>query len=440
MNKKNNPDDYPKKPKTVGALPRKTLEDIAEQQFAVWNGANKFDLLCAALTANSKASVELLLSLGAPMTFDEASVFNIVSIYFNDYRATDIKTDPQSNIRLGGTQQEGLSWLQYLMNHPSCTNEDIEKAGRRLVLDAVSHGNTDILDFLNGHPLLKNKIIDHMADMFVNASSHKHAQKSLEWTLRHFPDGIEVKNNSDETPLLMAATSGSFDRIKLLLQHGANIRARNDNGSNILHLFYTESPHAKEQQGGSKSINTFIDTVYDCAGPEQFQEMLKEFDDQGYLPIHEIANTSDPDDWTKIAPSGDIHVLTDFNDGNPNVTPLGMAFSMFDYKNAKSLIAQGADIRRLNTDGDTGWHILAQNNACYNNKKDRRNALLLAWLLMKQHISPETPNANGVRPAEVSNTPLFDRYLSKTRRKALFKKTKEITNTRTETSKRKPSF
>lgn len=56
--------------------------------------------------------------------------------------------------------------------------------------------------------------------------------------LRKQPELLEVatKSESRKTPILVAASAGSLETVKCLIEHGANLSYQDDNGYNLIHI------------------------------------------------------------------------------------------------------------------------------------------------------------------------------------------------------------
>ena len=57
--------------------------------------------------------------------------------------------------------------------------------------------------------------------------------EAIKLLVKHGAD-INAQNNDRETPLMYAASAGKFEAVKLLVKHGANINARNNFGHTAL--------------------------------------------------------------------------------------------------------------------------------------------------------------------------------------------------------------
>ena len=53
---------------------------------------------------------------------------------------------------------------------------------------------------------------------------------------------IEIRNNRQQTPLLLAVAQGHMPIIELLIQHGANINVEDEDGDSCLHLSLMKQP------------------------------------------------------------------------------------------------------------------------------------------------------------------------------------------------------
>ena len=138
------PPRYPEVPNVPGALPRARLAEVASSRLAVWQTPTDHDLLGAALTLNSRPSVELALSVGAPMEGrSDASLLYVVIRTFHDHR-----TQEEIDQGIGGCSQECVEWLDFLVDHARFPANHLGMAAPILLTEAVRFGNIPALNWL----------------------------------------------------------------------------------------------------------------------------------------------------------------------------------------------------------------------------------------------------------------------------------------------------
>lgn len=408
---------YPELPQVPGALPRADLAKAAYTEFAMWSKPTDYDLLCGAVVLNSKPSVELALSLGAPITRDSSSVLNIISTYYNDTQ----QQGPNASKRRGGTAQEGCQWLQFFLEHPSCPPQTLVEFGQVIAEDAVRWGNLAVLEYLD-HPTRLQRYLrsDVANELLFDAVSLPHAEESLSWLIERGIGDLDARDGDNNRPLLAAAAAAHLDRVRLLLDRGADPLAQNHRGQNILHQCAVAALDRLE-------LGQYVSRVMDLLPAPVVASLATQSDDCGFLPIHELAMAGAGLDWTRLAPAGKMNAFTSAGHvvqevkGAPDLTELsalGIALLMLNSQASVELLSAGARLDQLSAKGHTGWHLLA-NSFHTKSDKDVSSRRQLARVLAREGVSIEQANADGLHPLAFAETDKFSHFLARYRRRQL---------------------
>ena len=414
------PPRYPEVPDVPGALPRARLAEVASSRFAVWQNPADHDLLAAAITLNSKPSVGLALSVGAPMEVrDEASLLYVVISTFHDHR-----TQEEIAQGIGGSSQECVEWLDFLVDHARFPANHLDKAAPILLTEAVRFGNIPALDWLvsRGVSLDIHSPQHPDGSLLIQAAKLPMAGAALDWLLPRLPGQINAPDGDGMTPLLAAVDAWHEDVVNKLLACGADMGASTIRQQNALH-FASSAIMPDERRAD------FVHTILSQVPPHLLPVLKSQPDTRGYLPIHEAAMDSFGVDWKALAPDGDVDrfspVGVHMGDGDDalmvdQVSPLGIAFAMGNTKGAKELIDSGARLDRLSASGHTGWHFLT-GLSMGGSTRDRHALRDLSKLLLRAGISPEQTTDNGIHPRAFTCSPPFDDFLVRIRQRALSK-------------------
>lgn len=418
---------YPEVPNVPGALSRDRLANVALSRFAVWQYPTDHDLLAAAIALNSKPSVELALSVGAPMEVrDEASLLHFVIRTFHDHR-----TQEEIDQNIGGSSQECVEWLDFLVDHARFPVNHLGMAAPILLTEAVRFGNIPALDWLvsRGVSLDIHPPQHPDGSLLIQAAGLPMAGAALDWLLPRLPGQINTPDRAGMTPLLAAVDAWHEDVLNKLLARGADMGASTIRQQNALH-FASLAIMPDERRAD------FVHTILSRVPPHLLPVLKSQPDANGYLPIHKASMNSFGVDWKALAPDGDVDRFSPpgvhMGDGDDalmidQVSPLGIAFAMGNTKGAKELITSGARLDRLSASGHTGWHFLA--GLSMGGSTRYRHALRdLSKLLLRAGISPEQTTDNGIHPRAFPCSPPFDDFLVRLRQRNLSKMAPALTD------------
>lgn len=409
---------YPEVPRVPGALPRLELAQAARTEFAVWGDPNDYDLLCGAMVLNSRPSASLALELGAPIIQANSSMFHALSTYYNDSRQKPVSVD---QLPRGGTAREGLEWLRFLLEHPACPTGALIECGELLAMDAVRWGNLHVLNYLD-HPDRMRRYFrsSDTGLLLLQAAALPHAAESLQWLLKRSQAQIETIDSEGNTALLAAAAAAHQDRVHLLLEQGADPAAQNRRNQNILH-------HCALANLDGDVLGQYMLHVLDLLPSKVIDQLINQSDDNGFMPIHDLAMSGANMDWKRLSPKGDVdtftlpgHVVQSVK-GAPDITELsalGVAFLMLNSRAAQELLSAGASLDRLSAKGHTGWHLLACTSSA-GSASDLANRRTLARLLYQANVSIEQTNKDGLHPMAFADSDKFDRFVARHRRRVL---------------------
>ena len=110
---------------------------------------------------------------------------------------------------------------------------------------------------------------------------------------------LEERNEFDQTPLILAASSGKVDVVKSLVQHGANVEAKDQEGATALHVAIGKARW---------SVVSFLllqqpeETHESIIGATALDVNVNSSDNLGRTPLHTCAllNSSDKHTTTAI--------------------------------------------------------------------------------------------------------------------------------------------
>ena len=102
------------------------------------------------------------------------------------------------------------------------------------------------------------KWLNHQKDLVIHATILNHpcdeTVRLITYLIKSFPDLVEAKDNSRETPLFLAAYLGRTEFAKLLIDAGADQTCRDRQSNNLLHAAVTRYPLAED-------LATFLDLL-----------------------------------------------------------------------------------------------------------------------------------------------------------------------------------
>ena len=190
---------------------------------------------------------------------------------------------------------------------------------------------------------------------------HKLKLVDLDW--KWYKDG--------ETPLQMAAYFNARESVKLLLDRGADIHAKNKNGNTPLHF--------AAYYDALETARLLLDRGADIHAKDK----------NGYTPLHEAAWKNSLETARLLLDRGaDIHAKDKYDE-----TPLHWATFDDALETARLLLERGADIHAKAYDGDTPLHKAAFDDA-----------LETARLLLERGADIHAKNENGYTPLDLAKS------------------------------------
>lgn len=182
-----------------------------------------FDAINALISKNDRDTVELLLNLGAKVNYtrdllDNSPIFIASTIGNFEMLKLLVEYGADYNIK----DSKGKTVLHHLFH---------ESYFRRYILKLTQQEKIDIIDyFLNLG--LDIDAVDNDGSTLLHG--HCHGQDGTEILERLILRGaqINIPDRFGMTPLLQASKYGTIGAIKLLLRNGADLEARNGEGSN----------------------------------------------------------------------------------------------------------------------------------------------------------------------------------------------------------------
>ncbi|KAF7509927.1 hypothetical protein GJ744_007241 [Endocarpon pusillum] len=239
------------------------------------------------------------------------------------------------------------------------------------------HGNTPLMYALeNGRDLLAaTMLMEHVpraninaTDFFKNTALHKASDQQMDvidFCLGYGAD-VELKNHMGETALGVAAKEGSMMRCARLLDAGALIDARDENGQNCMHVAL--------QKSHVDIVRMFQGALRDKSG-EGLQHILLDEDCRGWTCLHTCIQKCAEDEavfhpifseWLSLCPKDWI----DHQDAN-GWSMLHMAVS-YSLECCRTLLEHGSSASLADT--VLGWTPL--HNACNEANFDIINLML----------------------------------------------------------------
>tara|TARA_B110001452_G_scaffold41992_1_gene32236 strand:+ start:2607 stop:4346 length:1740 start_codon:yes stop_codon:yes gene_type:complete len=103
----------------------------------------------------------------------------------------------------------------------------------QLVMAAVRHSNTELLDYLEAHSPLDIDTVELHGNTALNEAARVGDLAIVEWLLRHGAN-VTVHSTHGEVPIHVAAFNGHFDVMWRLFEAGAPLNGTNENGGSVL--------------------------------------------------------------------------------------------------------------------------------------------------------------------------------------------------------------
>ena len=310
--------------------------------------------------------------------------------FLNGGRLDNIKMLMQNGADIQASSSDGSTVL-----HFASRNSNQEVVEFLLKLNEISVNATDNL---NQTPLMHacydggrldniKMLIQNGADIqasnsngltVIHFASRNSNQEVVEFLLKSNKISVNAADNLNKTPLMYACYDGGrLDNIKMLIQNGADIQARDSNGSTVLHFASALSNQEvvefllKSNEISVNAINHFSQTplIYACYDGGRLDNIkmliqngadIQASSSNGSTVLHFASCDSNQEVVEFLLKSNKISVnATD----NLNRTPLMHAcFDGGRLDNIKMLIQNGADIQASNSNGLTVIHFASRNS------------------------------------------------------------------------------
>ncbi len=299
--------------------------DLGMVEYLVDKGAN--DIEIALKIAEEKRYNEISNYL-QPLVESLLEQKNAIEALYNDL-AIDTQTKEV-------TDEGMLAFANALMMKFPKVNTGIERVIETLWF-AIEKGRLDILKYL-----IRNKINLEVRDYEDDTSLLRISRKINSWeTFKYLIDhgaNINAKDRSGNTGLIIEAGNGNEERVKYLIDHGADVNAQN---RRRLTALYYAAP------SGHENIVKYL--VEYGADPNKENDF-------GETPLH-LAASSGHENIVKYLVEHRANVNVENIDGE---TALYFAAAKGHENIVEYLVEHGAD---LNKEDDTGWtalHLAAQ--------------------------------------------------------------------------------
>ena len=192
-------------------------------------------------------------------------------------------------------------------------------------------------------PVVVAKLVDGGLTADVRLKEHSpHFGGALKQALAGLGRGeFEDWNADGETPLMIAVHADAHGAAATLLEHGADLGARDNNGNTPLHKAARGNARQSAELLVSRGANVNATA------------------DDGATPLHEAART-DARAMAELLVAHGAAINAATNDGD---TPLHHTAHRNARETAEWLVRHGADIKAINKNGDTPLHHAAHRNA-----------------------------------------------------------------------------
>lgn len=412
---------YPEIPEKKGALPRKVLVDKAVEKRYCFDGDNidSFDLISAAVVLGSKETVELCLDLGARVVRNDASILNLI--------IEETYDNPGA--------QKTMEMLELVLGHEKLDRETIQEASLWCMEKALRNNNIEVFDLLveKGPDPLEARMGIQDSTLLHFICVDEGMEKAVDVILSRWPDLMETESSMGETPLLVAAKSGSIGMVLKLLDEGADPFHVNEEGQGLLHLMGWEV---------IEDVDTVVAELKSRLGRQKWERLIRQEAQGVGLPIQAMARRDIGANYIDLAPDGDVDATASLSGKQvqggeiaaEETSALGLALMEGNYKAVRALRKGGADWRKMTRRGHTCWHVWAEMTNVlhayeesetwkphhlmkvkrWDVKKSRR-------LLLKTGVGTEELSDDGQHPIMYTDHPQAKAFFAQQRKRALLR-------------------
>ncbi|XP_008209931.1 putative ankyrin repeat protein RF_0381 [Nasonia vitripennis] len=225
---------------------------------------------------------------------------------------------------------------------------------------------TEIQRLLGNTPVLlyRDKINNTLLHLSARIGNYTLTENYMD---RHGIDPNSI-NYSGETPLMLAAESNQLEIVKLLIEYGANVLCKRNDGQTALHFAIRSNNPAILNLliDQDKEILNMMDwrgiTALHTAVSRESYELVDILISRGidvdrgldgYTPLHAALKNKDTLMAKKILAAGAKNVLFEFAQG---ATALHLAVWMKSVTITRQILDRGADINARDDDGLTALH------------------------------------------------------------------------------------
>jgi ankyrin repeat protein len=286
----------------------------------------------------------------------------------------------------------------YDVNEIDKSNERSLRHGTTPLQRAALKGNFEMVKYLVEHGANVN---GRSIDGFLTLRYSDDYKSISPYLLQHGAD-INAKDSDGKTILHACSSVHNIKGIEYLLSHGADVNAKDSDGKTPLH-YVASSPYntfldinKEMSQGETTDWTTSEETIRLLldAGAD-----IKARDNKGQTSLHYAANSSNVN-VTKYLLKKGASVDTRDNDGN---TPLLSVFIKMKakgwYKEVLAIVqllsARGANMKTVNNNGDNALHLLAKSDLSW-------HYCDVAKYLMSRGVDPSVSNKNGLTALDLA--------------------------------------
>ena len=202
---------------------------------------------------------------------------------------------------------------------------------------------------------------DDYSNLSPLAWSASHGQTEATRLLIENGADVDIRDDNGSTPLHSAAVFGRADVAKLLVEKGANPQARNDDGgtpADALHLDWRTTTFI----GGLMGIEVERENIPVMqSGRNEIAKLfgVKEFDSKARAPAQDLSSSVFVGDLVEVKQMLTDGADPDAKDPQSGATMLSIAALMGHTEVVALLLEHGADVNARSRDGGTALHTAA---------------------------------------------------------------------------------